>query len=164
MLNLQSRRMTLLAAAVILAPMLPAGAATPAAEPGGIQVEHPWARASAGAAANGAVYLTLKGGAQPDSLTGASTPVAGSADLHVSMSEQGVMTMRPVHAVPVPPHAAMTLAPGGYHIMLMGLKEPLVANQTFPLTLTFAHAAPMTVDVQVLPLNHAMPMPGHHGM
>jgi periplasmic copper chaperone A len=162
MLKIPSRRMVLLVATLILAPLVPAGAASSAAEAGDIQVEHAWARASAGAATTGAAYMTLKGGTQPDSLVGASTPIAASADVHASMNENSVMKMRPVHAVPVPPHAVVTLAPGGYHIMLMGLKQPLVADQTFPLTLTFAHATPVTVDVQVLSLSHAMPMPGHH--
>ena len=44
----------------------------------------------------------------------------------------------------------MTLAPGGYHIMLMELSHPLVAGQTFPMTVTFEHAAPVTVEVRVL--------------
>jgi copper(I)-binding protein len=47
----------------------------------------------------------------------------------------------------------VTLAPGGYHLMLMGLKAPLRAGDTFPLTLQFEHAPPLTVTVAVEPLN-----------
>ena len=108
-----------------------------------------WARASAGAASMGAVYLALTGGAQPDRLTGASTPVAAMAGVHESTAEGGVMRMRAVNALPLPPGKTVTFAPGGYHIMLMDLRHPLVAGQTFPLTLTFEHAAPMTVEVRV---------------
>jgi copper(I)-binding protein len=51
--------------------------------------------------------------------------------------------------VPIPPGQTVTFTPGGTHIMLMGLKKPLAAGQSFPLTLTFTHAAPVTVEVKV---------------
>jgi periplasmic copper chaperone A len=72
--------------------------------------------------------------------------------------------MRPVAAVPIPPHQMVTFAPNGFHIMLMGLKQPLVAGQSFPLTLTFTHAAPVTVDVKVQALGHGAPAGGHEQM
>jgi copper(I)-binding protein len=114
-----------------------------------LQVEHPWARASAGAATTGAAYLTLTDQGAPDRLTGASTPVAATAELHESMSDMGTMKMRPVSGLSVAPGKPVKLAPGGYHIMLMGLKAPLKQGDTFPLTLTFEHAPPMTVTVNV---------------
>jgi copper(I)-binding protein len=92
------------------------------------------------------------GGDQPDRLVSVSTPAADKAELHETISDKGVMKMRPVQGVPIPAGAMVTFSPGGYHVMLMGLKKPLVAGQSFPLTLTFEHAAPMTVDVQVRPL------------
>jgi copper(I)-binding protein len=115
----------------------------------GVMVHEAWARASAGAATTGAVYVTLMGGNQPDSLVGVSTPVAANAEPHETINDNGVMKMRPAAAVPIPAHQTVTFAPGGTHIMLMGLKHPLAAGQSFPLTLTFAHAAPITVDVKV---------------
>ncbi len=118
----------------------------------GIMVHEAWARASAGAATTGAAYLTLMGGDQPDRLVSVSTPAADKAELHETIADKGVMKMRPVQGVPIPGGAMVTFSPGGYHVMLMGLKKPLVAGQSFPLTLTFEHAAPMTVDVQVRPL------------
>ena len=127
----------------------------------GVIVHEAWARASAGASATGAAYVTLMGGARGDSLVGASTPVAASAIVHVSTNDNGVMKMRPAPAVPVPPGQMVTFAPNGTHIMLMGLKQPLTAGQTFPLTLTFAHAAPVTVDVQVRGIGQAPPAVEH---
>ena len=115
----------------------------------GVMVHDAWARASAGAAPNGAAYVALSGGAKPDSLTGISTPVAEAADVHETIDDHGVMKMRSVPAVPIPAGQQVIFKPGGYHIMLMGLKQPLVAGQTFKLTLTFAHAAPVTIDVPV---------------
>lgn len=118
----------------------------------GITVQQAWARASAGAATTGVAYVTLMGGAQPDQLVGVSTPVATTAEVHETINDNGVMKMRPVPAVSIPPRQTVTLTPGGIHVMLTGLKQRLVAGQSFPLTLTFRHAAPVTVDVQVRPL------------
>jgi copper(I)-binding protein len=114
-----------------------------------VSAHEAWARASAGSAANGAAYVTLKGGAEPDQLVGASTPVADMAEVHETTNDNGVMKMRPVPAMPVPAGKTVALAPGGYHIMLMGLKHPLVAGQSFPLTLAFARGGKVTLDVQV---------------
>lgn len=142
--------MSLLLAALAATPGLAATPSAPGQDLAGQVVAHDvWARASAGAASMGAVYLALTGGAQPDRLTGASTPVAAMAGVHESIADGGVMRMRAVNALPLLPGKTVTFAPGGYHIMLMDLGRPLVAGQTFPLTLTFEHAAPMTVEVRV---------------
>jgi len=115
----------------------------------GITVHDAWARASAGAATNGAAYISLTGGAQPDSLIAVSTPIAATAQAHETTSANGVMQMRAEPVIAIPAGQTVTFAPGGNHIMLMGLKHPLTAGERFPLTLTFAHAPPVTVDVQV---------------
>src|SRR3954453_1274449 len=115
----------------IIALLTAAGDATP------FQVDHPWARASAGAAKNGAAYLTITAQGQPDKLTGASTPAAATTELHESMADMGMMKMRPLPGLSLDPGKKVTLAPGGYHLMLMGLKEPLKVGNTFPLTLRF---------------------------
>jgi copper(I)-binding protein len=116
------------------------------------QIEHPWARASAGAAKTGAAYLTITDTGTPDRLIGASTPAADTAELHESMADMGTMKMRPVAGLDLAPGKPMKLAPGGYHLMLMGLKAPLKAGDTFPLTLRFEHAPPLTVTVAVEPV------------
>jgi copper(I)-binding protein len=167
-----SYRPVLLLSALIGASVLPISvrAAPPTAivlaADDGVVVHEAWARASAGAATTGAAYVTLMGGAQPDSLVGVSTPIAANAEPHETINDNGIMKMRPAAAVPIPAHEMVTFAPGGTHIMLMGLKQPLVAGQSFPLTLTFAHAAPVTVDVKVRGLGRATngPMSGHDEM
>ena len=128
-----------------------------------VRAHDAWARASAGGAV-AAVYVTVTGGAQPDQLTGASTPVAAKAEAHESFTDNGVMKMRPAPDVAIPPNKTVAFAPGGYHIMLTGLKQPLRAGQSFPLTLTFAHSTPVTVDVQVQPLGGSKPMADHMHM
>ena len=113
------------------------------------QVDHPWARASAGAAKNGAAFLTVTAKGAGDRLTGVASPVAATAELHESIDDKGVMKMRPVAGVALEPGKSVTLAPGGYHVMLMGLKAPLKAGDSFPLTLKFERAPELTVTVKV---------------
>jgi periplasmic copper chaperone A len=120
-----------------------------AAAADGVTVQQAWARASAGAATTGAAYVTLMGADQPDGLVGASTPVAATTEVHETTNDNGVMKMRPVGTIPIAPHQMVTLSPGGYHIMMMGLKQKLLAGESFPLTLTFSHTAPITVEVKV---------------
>jgi copper(I)-binding protein len=113
------------------------------------QISHPWARASAGAATTGAAYFTITDEGEPDRLTGASTPVATTAGVHESSKDMGMMMMRPVAGLDLPQGKPVTLAPGGYHLMLTGLKAPLKQGDTFPVTLRFEHAPPMTVTITV---------------
>jgi periplasmic copper chaperone A len=129
------------------------------AEQSDIKVEKAWSRAAM-AGHTGAVYLTVTNtGAAADRLTAASTPVAQTAQVHESYSEKGIMKMRPVAALPVAPGKPVTLSPGGYHVMLMGLKQPLIKGESFPLTLTFEHAPPVIVHVQIESTGAGQPGP-----
>ena len=126
-------------------------------DPPAIQITHPWARATAGASKNGAAYMTITDQGAPDRLTGVSSPVADMVQLHQTSDDHGTMRMRAVDGgLTLTPGQPVTLAPGGYHIMMMGLKAPLTAGSSFPVTLTFAHAAPLTVTVQVEAAGGAM--------
>jgi copper(I)-binding protein len=153
-------------AATSLSFVSPVRAAEPAmpGQTGTVMVHDAWARATAGNATTGAAYVVLMGGEAPDQLTGTSTPVAATAEVHESVTDNGVMKMRAAPSVPIPAGKMVTFAPGGYHVMLMGLKQPLVADQSFPLTLTFAHAAPVTVEVKVRALGRAAPTGEHDRM
>ena len=159
MIHVTTRR-----SAVLFAAFAAISSAATAAEAPEVTVDHAWARASAGSATTGAAYVTLTAGARADELVGAATPVAAGAEVHQSFTENGVTKMRAVPSLALPAGKAVTFAPGGYHIMLTGLKQPLVAGQIFPLTLTFAHAAPVTVDVKVQALSGAAPMHDHMHM
>jgi periplasmic copper chaperone A len=138
---------------IALLTLLPAVAL---ANPTGIRVEHAWSRAMP-AGATGVVYLTVINKGAPDTLTGVASPVAASAGLHETIDDHGVMKMRPVASLPVRPGKPVTLAPGGYHIMLMGLKQALVAGTSFPLTLTFAKAGMVSVTATVQGMGASMP-------
>lgn len=127
-------------------------AAAPAfADASGIHIDQVWARATPGNAKTGAIYLTITNtGTTPDTLEGAaSTPAAAHADLHEMKMENGVMEMRPVPSLTIAPGKSVVLAPGGYHVMLTGIKAPLKEGQTVPLTLTFAHAGPQQVTASI---------------
>jgi copper(I)-binding protein len=118
---------------------------------GALTIDHPWARASAGNAKNGAAYMTITNdGPEPDRLLSATTPAAAMAELHVHiMDSDGVMKMRPVEAIELAPGEATALAPGGLHLMLMGLSAPLIEDQSFPLTLVFEAAGRIEVSVTI---------------
>ena len=79
-----------------------------------------------------------------------STPAAGMAQVHETMSDASGMTgMQPVAAVDVPAGGQVKLEPGGYHIMLMDLTKPLAAGDSIQLTLVFQKAGPVVVTAEV---------------
>jgi periplasmic copper chaperone A len=113
-----------------------------------VKVENAWSRAAA-AGRIGVVYLTITDAGAPDRLTAVASPVSASAGLHESFDDHGVAKMRSVAALPVEPGKAVTLTPGGYHIMLTCLKRPLNQGDEFPVTLTFEKAGQVTATVTV---------------
>jgi copper(I)-binding protein len=118
------------------------------AQSGTVEIKDAWARATPGGAQTAAAYVTLVSPAD-DRLTGVATPEAQKAELHSMTMENGVMKMRQVDGIDLPAGKAVTLKPGGYHIMLTDLTQPLKEGQTFPLTLTFAKAGTQNVTVAV---------------
>src|SRR5215467_10285899 len=123
-------------------------ATTALAQPAQIEVNNAWAGATPGKAENGAAYVTIQS-PTADRLVSASSPVAAKAELHTMSMEGMVMKMRPMAGVDIPAGQPVTLKPGGEHIMLMGLNQPLRQGQSFPLTLDFEKAGPRTVTVTV---------------
>ena len=136
-------RFAVLAAAGLVA-SLPA-----LAQPASVAVTGAWARATVASAETAAIYLTVTA-SQPDRLTGASTPAALKTELHETRTVDGVVQMRAVPAgLPVTPGTPIHMAPGGYHVMLVGLKQQLRQGEHIPVTLTFEHAGPVTTDALV---------------
>ena len=74
-------------------------------------------------------------------LVAATSPVAGVVEIHEMAMDAGVMKMRAVPGLPLPAGKTVDLAPGGYHVMLMDLKQPLKDGEKVPLTLTFTDKA-----------------------
>lgn len=118
---------------------------------GHLVVTQPWSRPTPPGVSVGAVYTTISNrGEKPDRLIGVSTPVATAAEMHETRIVRGVMEMRPVASVELPPGANVRIETGAIHIMLLGLAHPLVANTEFPLSLRFQEAGVITVRARVL--------------
>jgi periplasmic copper chaperone A len=122
---------------------------TAAAEPS-IAIANAWSRATPGGAGTGAAFFVIENrGANDDTLLGADAEVADSVELHTHIHDSGVMRMRAIERILVPAGGQATLRPGGDHVMLIGLRAPLVEGQTYTLGLTFALAGHVVVPVTV---------------
>ena len=94
-------------------------------------------------------YLTLTAGGA-DRLLSVSSADASRVQIHESRIESGMMMMGELReGLPLPSGEAVALKPGGNHLMLMGVTEPLVAGDTVPLTLTFESSSPLEVRATV---------------
>jgi hypothetical protein len=120
------------------------------AEKDGITVQDVWTRATPGNAKTAAVYFTaINRGGESDRIVSASSPASDRADMHTTIRDGDIMRMRRVISVDVPAGGRATFKPNGFHVMLTGLKAPLKAGDTVPLTLHFDHAGDLTVTVTV---------------
>jgi periplasmic copper chaperone A len=130
---------------------LMAGTIPAFAQSSSIQVDNPFARATPAGASTGAVYMTISNKSNAaDRLTGASSEVADKLQIHEMKMVNGVMQMRELPSgLALPPGRSVALKPGSYHVMLIGLKQPLKAGETFPLTLTFEKAGKVEITVPV---------------
>lgn len=101
----------------------------------------------------GAAFMVIaNSGTEDDVLLGGETSVAQVVEVHEMAEVDGVMEMRPLtDGLTIPAGGGETLAPGGYHIMLIGLKEDLTNGKTYDLTLHFRNAGDITVPVTVRP-------------
>ncbi len=103
---------------------------------------------------NGAVFLKLSNtfdGSVDETIVAVTSGVADRVELHQTTMDGDIMQMRPVERLSIPVGQVVTFEPSGYHIMLMGLHKPLVAGETFDITLERAQGAPLVVSVQVVP-------------
>ena len=119
----------------------------------GVMVNNPHARATFAMASTAAVYLTLMNHSDTSStLTSVSVAkhIAAEAQIHTTVMEGDMMKMRQVtDGVDISPDGMVEFKPGGYHVMLVGLVNPLSTGDTFDLTLHFSDNAPKTVKVTV---------------
>ena len=125
---------------------------------GTIEANRAWGRATAPGQEVGAVYMTIRNeSGENDRLVGGSTPAARAVEIHAMRMDGAIMRMRPQDGLDVPAGGTAQLEPGGTHLMLVGLKAPLRAGQTIPLTLDFANAGRKQVRVKVRPIGSAGP-------
>ena len=115
---------------------------------GQLEVTGAWSRATVGSSAPGVVYLTIENHSpQADRLLSLSTPIARHASLHQTIREGGMMHMRSVEQLEIPPGSSVSFEPGGLHVMLMGLRSSIEAGDHFPLTIRFEKRGAVEVDV-----------------
>ncbi len=122
----------------------------------GITITHAWARATLPHQDEGVAYLTITSAAA-DTLTGIDTPAADMAMLHMTTMKNGVAEMRDMDSVKLAPGKPVLLSPNGMHVMLMGMKRPLVAGEKLHLTLNFQKAGQVQIDAPVLPVGASAP-------
>ena len=125
---------------------------------GGITVESAWARASATVMRPAAAYLTIHNSGAADTLVSAASPAARMVQIHRTSMEGGIVKMKQVTPLRIPPGGMIRMEPGGYHVMLMGLKRTLEPGRQISITLNFEKAGAITVKVPVKPMDG-----GRHG-
>jgi copper(I)-binding protein len=123
----------------VLIALIAAGCAVPADAAQPVTVKEAWVRTPAPGQKVAGAYMELVSRADL-ALTGVASPAAARAELHRTSMEEGVMRMRPVASIDLPSGKAVKLAPGGLHIMLFDLKQPLKPGDKVPLTLTIERA------------------------
>jgi copper(I)-binding protein len=131
---------------------------------GGIQVSDPWARSTPGGSKTGAVYIRSisNSGNKKDSLISLASPVAEKVQLHRSTVKNNIAKMRHVKVMNINSGEVVSLKPGGYHIMLMGLKIKLKEGDVFPLFIEFKDVGQIKVIVNVKKIGHASKMHNQH--
>jgi hypothetical protein len=134
-----------------LAPLLATAALAHSYSGGAISIEHPWAAPTPPGAGVGAAYMTItNNGNTPVRLLGATTPAAAHVELHTMSVEGGVMRMRPMTGgAVIAPHGSFRFAPGGAHLMLIGLKKPLTLEEFIDLRLIFEGGKTLDVELYV---------------
>ena len=132
---------------------------------GSLHIDHPWARPTVAKQPSGAAYISVENrGQAADTLLRGSSPIAREVQIHSMKMEGNTMRMREVDKLEVAPKAKLEMKPGdGYHLMLIGLKQPLKVGEQFPLQLVFekAGAVEVTVTVENKPAAPAAPSHQH---
>ena len=100
------------------------------------EVKDAWVRGTVTAQRSTGAFMEITG-KRDARLVGVASPVANSVELHNMSMKDGVMRMTPVEGIDIPAGNTVKLAPGGYHVMFMGLKQQMKPGDRVPLTLTF---------------------------
>lgn len=116
----------------------------------GVVISDAWTRPTATGMPMGVAYFTITNNTgADDALVAASTPAAARVEMHETSIEDGMARMRPLTEIAVPRAGRVAVAPGGIHLMLVDLVQPLEAGSRVPLVLEFRTAGKMTVELSV---------------
>jgi len=134
---------------------------------GEVRIDQSYARPTMPGQTSGGAYVTIENkGKHADTLISVSSPAAKSAEIHTMTMDGNVMRMREVSNVEIKPGAKVVMKPGdGYHIMLMGIRQPLKTGDKIPLTLTFEKSGKVEITALVAEKNPqaANEKMTHHG-
>jgi copper(I)-binding protein len=117
-------------------------------EPGGVHVSDARSNALPPTATVGAAYMKIESGAA-DELVSADTPIAEKVEFHTTQNENGTMQMRELADLQISPDRPLVFSPGANHMMLLGLRQPLAAGNTFTMTLHFRRAGAVNTTIEV---------------
>jgi copper(I)-binding protein len=146
-------RAPILAAALVVLATLAAcggGAGLPAPAAGSVEFSDAWVRSAPAGGMTAAYFEVTNGLSADDALTGVSSPAATTAGLHETTTDaSGMMGMQGTDSVPLPAGGTVTFAPGGLHVMLMGLKQDLVAGSRVDLSFSTQDSGTIVVSAEV---------------
>jgi len=149
---------------LLLATMMTAACTANGSSGPNIRVEDAWARPAdmgsmdqaggmpmmSGKGANSALYFVIvNDGNQKDTLVGVSSEIAASAELHETRVEKDVAKMTSLTRLDIPAHGRVVFAPGGYHVMLIGVTQNLNEGDTINVTLYFEKSGAVALKVPV---------------
>ena len=127
-----------------------------------VQIEKPWARATAPGAKVAGGYMLMRNQGAADRLVSASSPAAAKVELHVHVNDNGVMKMREVPGYDVPAKGDFELKPGGAHLMFIGIKGPFKEGGKVPVKLKFENAGEVSAEFHVGRLGESAAPAGQH--
>lgn len=129
---------------------------------GALEVSQPWVPAPPAAATSAGGYVTITNtGTEPDTLTGGTATIAGRVEVHEMSLEGGIMRMRELNpGLVIKPNETVTLGPGGFHLMLIDLKERPTVGVPIKATLVFAKAGTAAIEFKVEPFGTRVPGDG----
>ncbi len=141
--------------AMIIASLFTVAVPDSAHSDGLIEVKKAWLRATPPSAKAAGGYLIIVNNTHnDDTLTGVNFSGARKSEVHEMKMADGVMKMRPLeNGIDIPAGKSVTLKPGGYHLMFMGLKEQLKDGQNFPIMLKFARSGELEVNFPVFAMD-----------
>lgn len=119
-----------------------------------VSIEQPFARATPPGQPNSAAFMQLSNKGEATALVAAHSSVANVVELHTHIHDEGVMRMRKIEQIELPAGATTLLEPGGLHVMLIDLKQPLQDGSQIDLTLEYADGSEQQIEV---PVQMAMP-------
>jgi copper(I)-binding protein len=121
-----------------------------------LRISNAFVRATPPGAKVAGAFMSIENqGKEADRLVSASSPVAGLVEIHEMAMDGGMMKMRAIKGVDLKPGATVELRPGGYHVMLEDLKQPLKQGDQIPVLLTFEKAGTVEIKVKVEPMGAA---------